>query len=90
MADFSVFLSFGGMGAYYLSSHTQTRGNLLKSIIIMSLIFLSIAVFVEKAVLGIFRFKVARNLAKTRRAFRARGYYRHYRRRFGRRLRFCN
>jgi membrane-associated protease RseP (regulator of RpoE activity) len=39
LADFSVVLSFAGVGAYYLSSHRQTRGNLYKSLIFLAFLF---------------------------------------------------
>ncbi len=38
IADFSVLLSFGGLGGYYLSSMKGTRSNLHKSILLLGLI----------------------------------------------------
>lgn len=34
LADYSVLLSFGGLGAYYLSSHRQSRGALYGSVLL--------------------------------------------------------
>ncbi|MFH0862119.1 MAG: site-2 protease family protein [Candidatus Altiarchaeota archaeon] len=39
LADFSVLLSFGGIGGYYLSAHKESRGNLYTSLILIGFLF---------------------------------------------------
>jgi membrane-associated protease RseP (regulator of RpoE activity) len=41
LADFSVLLSFGGVGAYYLSSNDECRVNFYRSFLILGLLFSS-------------------------------------------------
>ena len=45
MADVSVLLSFGGLGAYYLSSHSSTRNNLYRGIFAIGVLFSLVSVF---------------------------------------------
>ncbi|MBD3388909.1 MAG: hypothetical protein GF416_07570 [Candidatus Altiarchaeales archaeon] len=47
LADFSVFISFGGMGAYYLSLRTETKKNLPRSVLLGGVLFAAVALFLQ-------------------------------------------
>jgi membrane-associated protease RseP (regulator of RpoE activity) len=61
LADFSVLLSFGGMGAFYLSSHNQSRGNLNKGVLLSGGLFAAASAYMGRAdaAAGIFVFSAA-------------------------------
>jgi membrane-associated protease RseP (regulator of RpoE activity) len=48
LADFSVLLSFGGLGAYYLSVNEETRHNLYRSMVIIGAICSLVALLLGK------------------------------------------
>jgi len=48
LADFSVLLSFGGVGAFYLSSHKQSRNNTHKAFLVIGLMFTAYAILIGR------------------------------------------
>lgn len=53
LADFSVLLSFGGVGGYYLSSHNESRENLYRSVMLAGAVSFLAGAYVGKIGAGL-------------------------------------
>ena len=52
LADFSILLSFGGLGGFFLSHNEETRKNLPKAMSLFGLIFFLLSLFLEQPFFG--------------------------------------